>query len=132
MATATLILVVSGVISALLVLYALVIALRQRPTQSTDLSALWPPRYFLGELQRPPPSSPRMPAAQPEARPTATPERPATPTSVIPASEQLTRLNNIEATSLIRSEELQPPFDEDSPLDRTSRIRHSLPPTEPE
>jgi hypothetical protein len=132
MATATLILVVSGAISALLVLYALVIALRQRPTKSTDLSALWPPRYFLGELHRPPPSSPRTSVAQPEARPTAAFERPTTPTNVIPAAEQPTRLDNIEATSLIRSEELQPPFDEDSPLDRTSQVRHSLPPTEPE
>lgn len=128
-----LVLAISGVIAALLSVYAILVALRQKQIPSTDLSKLWPPRYFLGDVRRDgPPVSSTLLTRQQDAPPTAQFERPVPPTSAVPAPQQPLHPNAAEITSRIPHEALQPPSSADSPPDRTSQIQHPVTPSEPE
>ncbi|MFN7209735.1 MAG: hypothetical protein ACK4P1_04985 [Aggregatilineales bacterium] len=137
MGISTLILIASIGIAGVLVIYAALKAMRRSQPSTTSLESLWPPRYFLGDPRRAPSAAvwqddPPTAPVRPDAPPTAQFDRPAPPTSLVPAADQPTRFSATEKTSEIPREALQPPAQTDSPLDRTSRIRHPTPPAESE
>ncbi len=139
MGISTLILIASIGVAGALVIYAALKALRRSQPPTTSPESLWPPRYFLGDPRRPAPPTvsawrddPPTAPVRPDAPPTAQFDRPAPPTSPVPAADQPTRLSVTEKTSEIPREALQPPTQTDSPLDRTSQIKHPKPPAESE
>jgi hypothetical protein len=127
MDASTLILIVSFALAAFFAVQALRSALSQRQLKGTDLSDLWPPRYFLTDLRREakPVSDtgqiPRVITVQPDAPPTAKVAMPLNPSAPPP---------DAETTSRVPREILQPP--PDNPLDRTSRFARPTPPSDPE
>jgi hypothetical protein len=127
MDASTLILIVSFALAAFFAVQALRSALGQRQLKGTDLSDLWPPRYFLTDLRagmKPVSDTaeiPRVITVQPDAPPTAQVAVPPNPSAPIPDAEM---------TSRVPREILQPP--PDNSLDRTSQFPRPVPPSDPE
>jgi hypothetical protein len=127
MDASTLILIVSFALAAFFAVQAVRSALSQRQLKGTDLSDLWPPRYFLTDLRHETKSVsdtgqiPRVITVQPDAPPTAKVAMPLNPSAPPP---------DAETTSRVPREILQPP--PDNSLDRTSQFPRPVPPSDPE
>ncbi|MBO9308398.1 MAG: hypothetical protein J7551_01285 [Chloroflexi bacterium] len=126
MDASTLISIVSFALAAFFALQALRSALSQRQLKGTNLSDLWPPRYFLADLRHETKSVsdtaqvPRVITVRPEALPTSKVAMPPNPPAPPP---------DAETTSRVPREILRPP---DTPLDRTSQFARPMPPSDPE
>ncbi|MDW8299977.1 MAG: hypothetical protein RML95_11650, partial [Anaerolineae bacterium] len=126
MGTSTLILLVASAISIALIFYAVVIALQQRQPKSVDLSELWPPRYFLGDVRRELPKTAELRLMRQDAPPTAQFDRPTSPVAHTPAAERSAHASAADSTSQVPREIVQQP--PENPLDRTSRFARPVPP----
>lgn len=128
MSISTIILGVSLVVAALLVVQALRVALHELQLKSTDLSSLWPPRYFLSSPQ--PQAKSLSDTAQVPHVITVQPDDPPTSRVAAPHSPVSAPHPDAETTSRVPREILQPP--PDAPSDRTSQFARPAPPSDPE
>ncbi len=144
MNTSTLILIIAGSLAATLVLYALVMLIRQVTQSGSSSAALWPPVFFLGEVRREPPPTaevPRVPPAVVEAPPTAEFTRPVDLSQLdstnlnAPSSAQTPpAYGDIETTSrvshILEEARRQAADQPEAPMDRTSQFARPTPPSE--